>query len=161
MPRLWLSLHSSCQRLVALLMLLALAAAHAADPSSFVNGAALRGPQVMMYFQLPLGRGTQAIALYGLRLEQSRLQSGPLPSSQVALPYHQQLLDLQLRPHADMQLLVGRRVSWDWGRESFGAPAKPATFLLRWPLEAPRASETHPQALISGWPQTPKTGTIP
>lgn len=133
------------------LLLLAVPAAFAGDPVG--NAPVLRGPQLMLYFQLPLGRGQSSPPLYGLRIEQSRLQSTAPPATLMPTPYHQRLLDLQLRPNADMQLEFGRRITWDVGRESFSAPSRPSIVLIRWPIESRRAAEALPQALLGGWPQ--------
>lgn len=159
MPGLRPILQPGFKRPYGLLVLLAVATAHAGDPVG--NAPVLRGPQVMMYFQLPVGHSSQPLALYGLRLEQTRLQSALSPTTLVQTPYHQQLLDLQLRVHADMQVEFGRRVSWDVGRESFSAPSSPPTFLLRWPIESRRPAEALPQALIGGWPQPIKANSSP
>ena len=153
MPRQLPGLHHTFKRRCGLLALLAVATAYAGDPVG--NAPVLRGPQAMLYFHLPLGHSSQPLALYGLRLEQSRLQSAVAPTTLVQTPYHQQLLDLQLRPHMDMQLEFGRRVTWDMGRESFSAPSKPSTYVIRWPIEGRRLAEVLPQARISAWPQPP------
>jgi len=150
-PRLLPSQRHRFKQPFGLLALLAMASAHAGDPVG--NAPALHGPQIMMYFQLPIGHTLQPIAMYGLRIEQSRLQSGVMQTTLAPTPYHQQLLDLQLRPHADMQVEFGRRVTWDFGRESFSAPSKPSTFVMRWPIDGRRAADPLPQALIAGWPQ--------
>jgi hypothetical protein len=150
-PRLRPNLQRGFKWPYGLVALLAVAMADAGEPVG--NAPLLRGPQLMMYFQLPVGHSSQPLALYGLRIEQSRLQSALSTTTPAQTPYHQQLLDLQLRPHADMQLEFGRRLSWDVGRESFSAPANPPTFLLRWPIESRRPAEALPQALLGGWPQ--------
>jgi hypothetical protein len=148
------SLKHSCRCAYAALLMLAVGVAQAGDPAPVGNVAALRGPQLMLYFRMALGHDGQSPTLYGMRLEQSRLQSGALTGTLGEAPFHQQLLDLQLRPHADMQMQLGRRVSWDFGRESFYTPSKPATLLIRWPLEKPHSAEALPRALIGGWPQS-------
>jgi hypothetical protein len=158
-PRLLPRAHHGLGRCCGALALLAAGMAHAGDPAG--NAPVLRGPQLLLYVQLPIGHTNQPIAMYGLRLEQSRLQSGVVPTTLAEAPYHQQLLDIQLRPHADMQIAFARRVTWDFGRESFAEPSKPSSLLIRWPLEGRRPSEPLPQALISGWPQMPKANPSP
>jgi hypothetical protein len=158
-PRLWPCVQHSGRRTVGPLALLVAAVAHAGDPTG--PAPVVRGPQILMYFQIPLGHTMQPMALYGLRLEQSRLQPGVVPMTQAQTPDHQQLLDLQLRPHADLQVAFGRRVTWDFGRESFSAPSKPATVLIRWPIDGRRSAESLPQALLGGWPQTPRANPSP
>ena len=59
--------HSGQWRYAPLLMLAALAA-QAADPIPIGNVTPLRGPQLMLYFRIPLGHGLQAPAMYGMRL---------------------------------------------------------------------------------------------
>ena len=141
------------------LLLLAVATAQAGDPAG--NAPVLRGPQLMMYFELPLGHSQQAGPMYGLRIEQTRLQSAQSPTMLVATPYRQQLLDLQLRPHADMQIQFARRLTWDFGRESFSTPSNPSSFLIRWPIDSHRPGDSRPQAWISGWPQAIKASSSP
>jgi len=150
-PRLLPTLYCTRGRACGLLALLAAAAAHAGDPAG--NPPVLRGPQVMMYFQLPIGHSAQPLAMYGLRIEQTRLESAAVPTALVQTPYHQQLLDLQLRPHADMQIEFGRRVTWYFGRESFSAPSRPSAFTIRWPIDGAHSAEALPRALINHWPQ--------
>lgn len=159
MPRVLPCAHRGFSRCCGALALLAVTLAQAGDPAG--NAPVLRGPQLLMYFQLPIGHRTQPVAMYGLRIEQTRLQSGLSPTTLAETPYHQQLLDLQLRPHADLQIAFARRVTWDFGRESFAEPSRPSSVLIRWPLEGRRSSEALPQALISGWPQMLKASPSP
>jgi len=78
------------------------------------------GPQLTVYVSQPLwARGADS-RTYGIRLEQVRADAGLARSAQYGTVHRKALLDLQLSPHAGPRLEFAARVTWDFGRESFG-----------------------------------------
>ena len=79
------------------------------------------GPQIVLYFTQSLWSTGKPERLYGVRIDAIR----PLPNSPLVtaagLVQRRELLNLQIVPHSDIRIQLGRRVSWDFTREEFGS----------------------------------------
>lgn len=93
-----------------------------------------RAPQFMLYFSRPMGGGVGGPAwhpTFGLKIAQVRLlpSSGDPQATGEALQ-HRELMDWQFGGHSamrlsDMRLQLGRRLTWDVARGTFGRPSQP------------------------------------
>src|SRR5579871_435479 len=81
-----------------------------------------RAPQLMLYISRPIGGGAGGLALtptFGLRLSQIR-QAPNLGDPEAGAAFqHRELLDWAIRGRSDVQLALGRRVTWDFTRQAF------------------------------------------
>ena len=112
-----------------------------------------RSPQIMLYVSQPLWSPGTSSRVYGLRIEEVRAQPTSPQSAAVGSLRRSELLDLQIAPHSDIRVAIGRRLIWDFTRKGFGPqsslsivlPIKSATFpdparLQAWDLRAPGVS---------------------
>jgi hypothetical protein len=102
---------------------------------------------MMLYLRQPLGaRG--ATLIWGLRLEQSTstptqpaaLTDGMPGALPTAMPNQRQIVELQIRRQADVRVELGRRVTWNIGRQEFGLTANQPSMAVRLPLSAAPAA---------------------
>ena len=78
------------------------------------------GPQIVLYLTQSLGSGGKSVRLYGLRIDEIHpIPNSPLVTA-VGLVQRRELLNLQIVPHSDIRIQLGKRVSWDFTNEAFG-----------------------------------------
>jgi hypothetical protein len=100
------------------------------------------GPQIVLYFTQSLWSSGKPERLYGVRLDAIRpLPNSPLVTA-VGLVQRRELLNLQIGPHSDIRLQLGRRVSWDFTREEFGPQSGLPRVTIGLPITAFERSET-------------------
>lgn len=104
-----------------LLSAVSVAASAAACAGNIVGMAPTsRSLQIMFYVSQPLWSPGTSFRVYGLRLEEVRAQPTSPQSAAVSSLRRRELLDLQLVPHSDIRVELGRRLIWDFTREAFG-----------------------------------------
>jgi hypothetical protein len=79
-----------------------------------------RSPQFMFYVSQPLWSPGKSFRVYGLRIEEVRAQPTSRQSGAAGSMRRSELLDLQIGPHSDIRVELGRRVAWDFTRGAFG-----------------------------------------
>jgi hypothetical protein len=101
-------------------------------------------PLLMLYVRQPLGAPAGS-RVYGLRLDQvPSVPSVPtvpalawLPTTgPIAANASHDIVDLQIRRYSDVRLELGRRLTWDIGREEFGASNSASSTAIRPPTRA-------------------------
>jgi hypothetical protein len=101
------------------------------------------GPQIVLYLTQSLGSGGKSVRQYGLRIDEIHpIPNSPLVTT-VGLVQRRELVNLQIVPHSDIRLQLGRRLSWDFTSEEFGPQSSfsrmaigvPITGIARSPAE--------------------------
>lgn len=120
---------------------IALAAAGLVATSSEAMTPVSGGPQIVLYFTQSLWSTGKPERLYGVRIDAIRpLPNSPLVTA-VGLVQRRELLSLQIVPHSDIRLQLGRRISWDFTREEFGPQSGLSRVTIGLPITAFRRSE--------------------
>lgn len=108
------------------------------------GGQCLAGsPQVMFYVTVPVGGHTSHDHMFGLRLDRTSPPPGLLVTNPASPLTKRALLDLQMGSDAGFRLDIGRRLTWDFGRQQFTPSSRPATVALRLPLK-PKTAASRP-----------------
>jgi hypothetical protein len=78
------------------------------------------GPQIVLYLIQSFGSGGKSLRLYGLRIDEIHpIPNSPLVTT-VGLVQRRELVNLQIVPHSDIRIQLGKRLSWDFTSEEFG-----------------------------------------
>jgi hypothetical protein len=100
------------------------------------------GPQIVLYLTQSLGSGGKSVRLYGVRIDEIRpIPNSPLVTT-VGLVQRRELVNLQIVPHSDIRIQLGKRLTWDFTSEEFG----PQSSLPRVAIGLPITDSTRSQA---------------
>jgi hypothetical protein len=99
------------------------------------------GPQIMLYFTLPLAsRGSSSRPVYGLRMGEFRKR--PTTTQLVAkAPVVRELMDIQIEGRSDVRVEVGRRLIWSITRGAFNSQSSPPVLAIAVPIKGVRLSD--------------------
>ncbi len=101
--------------------------------------AAHAGPEVTLYLTLPLG-GATGTHVFGLRLDRSAARPDVRISNPESPLNRRPLMDLQLGANSALRLEVDRRLTWDIAHQELRQSSRPASFTLRLPVHASKAT---------------------
>jgi hypothetical protein len=118
------------------------------------------GPQIVLYMTQSLWSGGKPVRLYGVRIDEIRpLPNSPLVTT-VGLVQRRELLNLQVVPHSDVRIQLGRRLTWDFTSEEFGPQSGFSRLAIGLPITNVKSSQTdnlqpwdQPRAFLSSKPR--------
>jgi len=125
------------QRLPAVALAVSAVIATSAQGMTPVSG----GPQMVLYVTQSLGSGSTSVRLYGVRIDEIHpIPNSPLVTA-VGLVQRRELVNLQIVPHSDIRIQLGRRLTWDFTNEEFGPQASWSRVTIGLPISGIKRSQ--------------------